>query len=143
MSTSSSSNTQPKDSNKPKLAKYEQKLGEFSDFLNALDGFAPTLPTECVEYYMKRSGVQVEDSRVTKLIALAGDRFMAKIVSDAKQDSSLRNIKSSMRKQKRKKEDKIKPVEILDMDNVNASLSNSQVHIKRKITASATAAISK
>ena len=40
---------------------------ELSEFLGALDSYAPTVPIECVQYYMGKSGIYGDDLRVAKV----------------------------------------------------------------------------
>ncbi len=64
---------------------------EFCDFLTSLLGYAPTVPEPIVSYQLAKSGVQVEpsqsilDERITRLVSLAADKFLAEIVYDARQ----------------------------------------------------------
>ncbi len=64
---------------------------EFCDFLTSLLGYAPTVPESVVCYQLAKSGVQVEpsqsilDERITRLVSLAADKFLAEIVYDARQ----------------------------------------------------------
>ncbi len=64
---------------------------EFCDFLTSLLGYAPTVPEPVVCYQLAKSGVQVEpsqsilDERITRLVSLAADKFLAEIVYDARQ----------------------------------------------------------
>ncbi len=64
---------------------------EFCDFLSSLLGYAPTAPESVVCYQLAKSGVQVDpsrsifDERITRLVALAADKFLAEIVYDARQ----------------------------------------------------------
>ena len=114
------------------LSKYQNKLTELSDFLTSLDTYAPTLPVECIEYYMKRVGVSAEDPRVLKLVALAGDRFMAKMVAEANQECSLRTVKTSKGTKKRKAEQTVTN-EHLDMETLQRTLAKSKVNLRRRI----------
>jgi transcription initiation factor TFIID subunit 10 len=74
---------------------------DLSDFLSALDDYAPTVPEATVQYYMQKGGVDVADPRIVKVIALATDKFLAETIHDAKQIGDLRN-QSSKANEKRK-----------------------------------------
>lgn len=87
---------------------------DISQLLKSLDEYSPTLPTEVTNYYLSKSGVQCQDSRILKLVSLATDKFMADIIFDAKQFSALRQ--RSMKKDvKRKATDSADTLEFQDL----------------------------
>jgi len=99
MATKDKSSSEKSDSQMDKNQEFITKCEAFSDFLTALDGYSPTIPAEVVSYYMKKVGVEHDDSRVTKMIALASDRFLAKIMEEAKQINAMRGGKHQAKKQ--------------------------------------------
>jgi hypothetical protein len=64
---------------------------ELSDFVEALDSYASTVPEAAVQYYAQRGGLAIKDENVLKVIALATDKFLAETVHEAKQLSLLRH----------------------------------------------------
>ena len=59
-------------------------------FLKELEDYQPAVPTELVDFYLKQSGFQSSDPKVSKLIALAGQKFISEICSDSMHYCKLR-----------------------------------------------------
>ena len=97
-----------------------------SDFIEALDSYDPTFPSECVQYFMEKSGINVKDDRVVKLVALAADKFLVDTIVEAKNIGKLRGQK---RIGKRKFVDSS---ETLNMEDVVKSLQQQKIHVMRK-----------
>jgi len=105
---------------------------EKSEFLAAIDSYAPTLPLECVEYYLKKAGMTSDDPRVTELIALSADRFLAKIIEETKQNSKLKLVnlnKKVASGQKRKPSDAL----VLEISDLSRTLAGKRIHLRRRI----------
>ena len=100
---------------------------DISKFIKALDSYAPTLPTEVSGYYLSKSGVNVQDERMLKLVSLAADKFMADIVFDAKQFSVLRQ--SSQRKDVKRKA--VESADTLEFQDLVRSLKMRRISISR------------
>jgi transcription initiation factor TFIID subunit 10 len=113
----------------PRVKRFEAKVEELSDFLSAVDGYSPTVPLEAVQYYLSKAGVSAEDERVAKVVALATDRFLAKIVEEAKQSAKLRNAKNLKNPRKRKTD----TTDLLENADISRSLANHRVHLRRKM----------
>ncbi|KAG0613697.1 hypothetical protein M758_6G122800 [Ceratodon purpureus] len=60
------------------------------DFLHSLNDYTPTIPDELVEHYLSRSGFQCPDTRVTRLVSIATQKFVGEIASDALQYCKIR-----------------------------------------------------
>ncbi|XP_047170772.1 transcription initiation factor TFIID subunit 10 [Vigna umbellata] len=56
-----------------------------SDFLASLMDYTPTIPDELVEHYLAKSGFQCPDVRLTRLVAVATQKFVAEVAGDALQ----------------------------------------------------------
>ncbi|KAF9617524.1 hypothetical protein IFM89_036728 [Coptis chinensis] len=56
-----------------------------SDFLASLMDYTPTIPDELVEHYVAKSGLQCPDARLIRLVAVATQKFIAEITTDALQ----------------------------------------------------------
>ncbi|KPV74315.1 uncharacterized protein RHOBADRAFT_44802 [Rhodotorula graminis WP1] len=48
-----------------------------------MDDYQPVIPDEVTDYYLQRSGFDTNDVRVKRLLALAAQRFISSIASDA------------------------------------------------------------
>ncbi|KAG0572758.1 hypothetical protein KC19_VG122500 [Ceratodon purpureus] len=60
------------------------------DFLSSLNDYTPTIPDELAEQYLSRSGFQCPDTRVTRLVSIATQKFVGEIASDALQYCKIR-----------------------------------------------------
>lgn len=87
---------------------------DISTFIKSLDAYAPTLPAQVSNYYLSKSGVNVQDERISKLVSLAADKFMADIIFDAKQFSVLRQ-KSEKKVVKKRAQESADTLEFQDL----------------------------
>lgn len=55
------------------------------EVLDRLRDYTPTVPDELVLHYMRRGGDEGNDPQLVRFIALAGERFIATVLSDAMQ----------------------------------------------------------
>lgn len=53
------------------------------ELLSLLDTTPPLIPDALIEHYMVRAGVESDDPRLKRLVALIGQKFVADIASDA------------------------------------------------------------
>ena len=95
---------------------------ELNNFLMSLDNYEPTIPEAISSFYLRRSGLEVKDSKVSKLVSLASDKFLAELIAEAKQISQVRQ--QGVRAQKRKAEMN----ETLEMEDVELSLSRHHIN---------------
>ncbi|GMN45602.1 hypothetical protein TIFTF001_014782 [Ficus carica] len=56
-----------------------------SEFLASLMDYTPTIPDELVEHYLAKSGFQCPDVRLIRLVAVATQKFVAEVATDALQ----------------------------------------------------------
>lgn len=80
-------------------------MSGLNNFLTNLDDYNPTVPDAVTEFYMNKGGVEAGDPRMTKMIALAADHFLAKTVYESRQVCLLRqeNIATTTTKSKKRK----------------------------------------
>jgi transcription initiation factor TFIID subunit 10 len=100
---------------------------DFNQFLGALEEYNPTFPENLTRYYMERAGFAIKDDRILKLVSLAADKVMSEVVYEAKQVSSLR-----LQGNKTAKRRSDRPADSLDADDLEASLSQFRVYIRKK-----------
>ncbi|CAH9096862.1 unnamed protein product [Cuscuta europaea] len=82
-----------------------------SEFLTSLMDYTPTIPDELVEHYLARSGFQCPDVRLIRLVAVATQKFIADVATDALQQCKARTAGTV--KDKRDKQQK----ETTNIDN--------------------------
>lgn len=99
---------------------------DLCDFLNAIDTYNSTVPEAVTSFYLKKSGMELKDERIPKLVTLAVDKLLSEIIYEAKQMSILRQqtVRSSKRKQDMQ--------ETLETVDLASALSNVNVVLRRK-----------
>uniref|UniRef100_A0A5S6QYE7 GST N-terminal domain-containing protein n=1 Tax=Trichuris muris TaxID=70415 RepID=A0A5S6QYE7_TRIMR len=66
--------------------------GSFAQFLNHIEEYKPMIPDAVTEFYMSKAGVSATDPRITRLIALSAQKFIADILLDAMQHAKSKGI---------------------------------------------------
>ncbi|KAL8130667.1 hypothetical protein V2J09_019822 [Rumex salicifolius] len=100
-----------------------------SEFLASLMEYTPTIPDELVEHYLGKSGFQCPDVRLTRLVAVATQKFIAEVATDALQHCKARQ--SAVVKDKRDKQQKDKRL-ILSMEDLSKALREYGVNLKHQ-----------
>ncbi|KAI8991154.1 transcription initiation factor TFIID 23-30kDa subunit-domain-containing protein [Mycotypha africana] len=94
-----------------------------SEFLALMDNYTPIIPDAVTEYYLNKSGFYCDEVRVKRLLALATQRFIANMATDAFQYCKVRQSGS-------RKSDKDKKA-VLTMEDLSAALSEYGINIKK------------
>mmetsp|Transcript_9813 Transcript_9813/g.25179 ORF Transcript_9813/g.25179 Transcript_9813/m.25179 type:complete len:159 (+) Transcript_9813:186-662(+) len=58
---------------------------ELAALLEELSGVTPTIPTAAIHFYLMKNGFNTTDERVIKMVAMATQKFVADIATDALQ----------------------------------------------------------
>ncbi|KAL0393895.1 UNVERIFIED_CONTAM: Transcription initiation factor TFIID subunit [Sesamum latifolium] len=87
------------------------------------------IPDELVEHYLGKSGFQCPDVRLTRLVAVATQKFIADVATDALQQCKARQ--SAVIKDKRDKQQKDKRL-ILTMEDLSKALREYGVNVKHQ-----------
>ncbi|KAM3208838.1 hypothetical protein ACQJBY_063494 [Aegilops geniculata] len=98
-----------------------------TEFLSSLMDYNPTIPDELVEHYLGRSGFHCPDLRLTRLVAVAAQKFISDIASDSLQHCKARvaaPIKDN--KSKQPKDRRL----VLTMDDLSKALREHGVNLK-------------
>ncbi|GMH03085.1 hypothetical protein Nepgr_004924 [Nepenthes gracilis] len=98
-----------------------------TEFLASLMDYTPTFPDELVEHYMAKSGFQCPDVRLIRLVAVATQKFVSEVATDALQHCKARQ--SAVVKDKRDKQGKDKRL-ILTMEDLSKALREYGVNLK-------------
>ncbi|GMM49637.1 Taf10 protein [Starmerella bacillaris] len=69
---------------------FEQREKSLKELLNSMDEFSPIIPDAVTDYFLSRSGFKTTDHRIKRLMALATQKFIGDIASDAYQFSRIR-----------------------------------------------------
>jgi transcription initiation factor TFIID subunit 10 len=93
------------------------------------------VPETVSEYFLKVSGASVKDPRVSKLVSLAADKFLADTINLASQNARLRrqNVKiPNDRKREEKRKQEI--TETFEIEDLYGAFAEQHVHavLKRK-----------
>ncbi|KAI4328587.1 hypothetical protein L6164_020927 [Bauhinia variegata] len=100
-----------------------------SDFLGSLMDYTPTIPDELVEHYLAKSGFHCPDVRLTRLVAVATQKFVAEVASDSLQHCKARQ--ATIPKDKRDKQQKEKRL-TLTMEDLSKALHEYGVNVKHQ-----------
>lgn len=68
-----------------------QKDRTLQEFLEVIDQYAPIIPDAVTDYYLSLAGFQSSDVRIKRLLALAAQKFISDIATDAYQYSRIRS----------------------------------------------------
>lgn len=76
------------------LPQFTRKDKTLLEFLNSMDQYAPIIPDAVTDFYLAKSGFESSDRRIKRLLALATQKFISDIASDAYQYSRIRSASS-------------------------------------------------
>lgn len=128
----------------PVKRNFSHESYELNNFLLSLDAYQSTLPEAYVNNLLRRSGVDLKDTRISKLVALAADKILVQILSEAKEVSQLRylgNTKFNKKKHTLMNEATVNVSTnasaannniILDLTDVEIALNQVNVFVKKK-----------
>ncbi|GAB2268116.1 Transcription initiation factor TFIID subunit 10 [Dionaea muscipula] len=100
-----------------------------TEFLSSLMDYTPTIPDELVEHYMAKSGFQCPDVRLIRLVAVATQKFISEVATDALQHSKARQ--TSIVKDKKDKQQKDKRL-VLTIEDLSKALREYGVNLKHQ-----------
>lgn len=104
------------------------------DILRQLDGYAPLIPDEVSDYYLERAGFQCEDVRLKRLLALATEKFVSDIASDAFQYARIRTNAGPSRSHRPGASARDRTRTVLTMDDLSAALGEYGIDARRAET---------
>ncbi|KOS13935.1 transcription initiation factor iid taf10 subunit [Malassezia pachydermatis] len=105
-----------------------------ADVLRLLDGYAPLIPDEVSDYYLERAGFQCDDVRLKRLLALATEKFVADIASDAFQYARIRTNAGPNRSSRPGATARDRTRTVLTMDDLSAALGEYGIDARRAET---------
>ncbi|ANB12502.1 Taf10p [Sugiyamaella lignohabitans] len=72
----------------------QRKDKSLKELLNSMDEYAPIIPDAVTDFYLAKAGFETSDRRIKRLLALATQKFVSDIASDAYQYSRIRSATS-------------------------------------------------
>jgi len=94
--------------------------------LYQLENYTPTIPDGVSEYYLNKAGMNTEDSRIVRLISLAGQKYISDILNDAMQLSKMKGSAQGSRSSKVKDKRLL-----LTMDDLAPALAERGIKVKK------------
>ncbi|KAJ2823514.1 hypothetical protein IWW50_003746 [Coemansia erecta] len=91
-----------------------------------MDNYAPIIPEALTDYYLAQAGFECNDVRIKRLLALATQKFISDVATDAFQYNRIRQ-QASKEKKYHSKDRKT----VLNMDDLTAALAEYGVNIKK------------
>ncbi|KAG2194880.1 transcription initiation factor TFIID 23-30kDa subunit-domain-containing protein [Mucor mucedo] len=107
----------------PKIEPDAKKEKTMAEFLATMDNYAPIIPDAVTDYYLSKSGFDCNDVRIKRLLALATQKFVADIATDAFQYSKVRQSGNRKSGKDRKT--------VLTMEDLSAALAEYGVNVKK------------
>ncbi|KAG0742845.1 hypothetical protein G6F57_006536 [Rhizopus arrhizus] len=94
-----------------------------AEFLSLMDNYAPIIPDAVTDYYLSKSGFDCDDVRIKRLLALATQKFIADIATDAFQHCKVRQSGNRKTGKERKT--------VLTMEDLSPALAEYGVNVKK------------
>eukprot|EP00026_Physarum_polycephalum_P020138 Phypoly_transcript_22529.p1 GENE.Phypoly_transcript_22529~~Phypoly_transcript_22529.p1 ORF type:complete len:154 (+),score=27.33 Phypoly_transcript_22529:117-578(+) len=102
----------------------EKEASEIEEFIASLEDYQPTVPDEVTSYYLNRTGFVCTDIKMKRLIALAAQKFISDIATDALQYCKIRQQSASRDKSKARKL-------VLTLEDLSQSLKEYGINLKK------------
>lgn len=93
-----------------------------TNLLEAIEEFDSSIPDVVVEHFLNVAGMQTNDKRITRLIAIAAQKFVHDIVSDSLQHCKLRGAAGKKTKEKKY---------TLTIDDLSSALAEYGIEVRR------------
>ncbi|KAI7869931.1 transcription initiation factor TFIID 23-30kDa subunit-domain-containing protein [Spinellus fusiger] len=103
--------------------KPDGRENNLAEFLAMIDNYTPIIPDAVTDYYLSRTGFDCDDIRIKRLLALAAQKFVADIATDAFQYCKVRQSGNRRTGKERKT--------VLTMEDLSAALTEYGVNIKK------------
>ncbi|KAJ2745017.1 hypothetical protein GGI20_002510 [Coemansia sp. BCRC 34301] len=97
-----------------------------AEFLVQMDNYAPIIPEALTDYYLAQAGFECTDVRIKRLLALATQKFISDVATDAFQYNRIRQQASKDKKYHNKDRKTV-----LTMEDLTAALAEYGVNIKK------------
>ncbi|KAG1474069.1 hypothetical protein G6F56_000579 [Rhizopus delemar] len=94
-----------------------------AEFLALMDNYAPIIPDAVTDYYLNKSGFDCDDVRIKRLLALATQKFIADVATDAFQHCKVRQSGNRKTGKERKT--------VLTMEDLSPALAEYGVNVKK------------
>ena len=78
----------------------QQKEESLSEILMMLDDFAPIIPDSVTDYYLAKGGLETDDVRLKRLLAMTTQKFISDVAADAMQHAKVRQQTQQLREKK-------------------------------------------
>ncbi|ORZ15407.1 transcription initiation factor TFIID 23-30kDa subunit-domain-containing protein [Lobosporangium transversale] len=96
-----------------------------AEFLPMMENYNPIIPDAVTDYYLSRTGFDCDDVRIKRLLALAAQKFISDIATDAFQYCKVRQ-----QSQKRAAPGKEKKT-VLTMEDLSDALGEYGINVKK------------
>lgn len=94
-----------------------------SNILEAIEEFDSSIPDAVVHHFLNVAGMQTNDQRIVRLIAIAAQKFIHDIVSDSLQHCKLRGAQGKKTKEKKY---------TLGIEDLASALSEYGIEVRRQ-----------
>ncbi|EIE81043.1 hypothetical protein RO3G_05748 [Rhizopus delemar RA 99-880] len=108
---------------RPEIQATANREKTMAEFLSLMDNYAPIIPDAVTDYYLSKSGFDCDDVRIKRLLALATQKFIADIATDAFQHCKVRQSGNRKTGKERKT--------VLTMEDLSPALAEYGVNVKK------------
>jgi transcription initiation factor TFIID subunit 10 len=110
----------------------DQNEKDILELLGMMDDFEPLIPEALTDYYMSKCGVECDDVRLKKLVALVAQKFISDVAMDAMAYSRMRQTSSaSGMSEAARKAAALKNKQTLTMEDLAAALTEHGISIRK------------
>ncbi|KAI7828930.1 transcription initiation factor TFIID 23-30kDa subunit-domain-containing protein [Gamsiella multidivaricata] len=95
-----------------------------AEFLPMMENYNPIIPDAVTDYYLSRTGFDCDDVRIKRLLALAAQKFVSDIATDAFQYCKVRQQSQKRAPGKEKKT-------VLTMEDLSDALGEYGINVKK------------
>ncbi|ODQ78713.1 hypothetical protein BABINDRAFT_152346 [Babjeviella inositovora NRRL Y-12698] len=78
----------------PELPQLSRKDKTLKEIVDMMDDFAPIIPDAVTDYYLAKNGFDCSDVKIKRVLALATQKFISDIATDAYEFSRIRSVAS-------------------------------------------------
>ncbi|KAK5809772.1 transcription initiation factor TFIID 23-30kDa subunit-domain-containing protein, partial [Linnemannia elongata] len=109
------------------LSRKDRTLAEF---LPMMEAYNPIIPDAVTDYYLSRTGFDCDDVRIKRLLALAAQKFVSDIATDAFQYCKVRQ-QSQKRPAPGKVNSPLEKKTVLTMEDLSDALGEYGINVKK------------
>ena len=105
----------------------QEKEESLSELLLMLDDFQPIIPDSVTTHLLQKGGLETDDTRLKRLLAITTQKFISDVCQDAMQHAKIRQQSVQLKDKKSRPDKRI----VLMMEDLSFALADHGVQIKK------------